>query len=170
VNSSATVGPSSGFASKYKVRIAIADSELLNVQRSKIHNYGLFAKNGFGKGEFVVEYQGEILRETIADEREKRAERAGNGDGGSCYMFRLDEDHVIDATLKGNCARFINHSCNPNCTCRMVEDENRKKHIMIIAKRDIAAGEEITYDYQFAVESEKLACLCGAPNCLGRLN
>ena len=168
--SSNTGGPSAGFASKYKVRTLIGDSEVLNVQRSKIHNYGLFAKNGFGKGEFVVEYQGEILRETIADEREKRAERAGNGDGGSCYMFRLDEDHVIDATLKGNCARFINHSCNPNCTCRMVEDDNRRKHIMIIAKREIAVGEEITYDYQFAVESEKLACLCGAPNCLGRLN
>ena len=67
-------------------------------------------------------------------------------------------------------ATFINHSCNPNCTCKMIEDENRLKHIMIIAKRDIAPGEEITYDYQFAVESEKLACLCGAPNCLGRLN
>jgi hypothetical protein len=158
-------------ASKYKIRIAVPDTDLLDVCRSKIHNYGLFAgKSGFQKGDHVVEYQGEILRETIADEREKRAERAGNGDGGSCYMFRLDDDHVVDATVKGNCARFINHSCQANCACKMIEDENRKKHIMIIAKRDIAPGEEITYDYQFAVESEKLACLCGAPNCLGRLN
>jgi len=163
-------GPTGNSATKYKTRIAIPDSDLLLVLRSKIHNYGLFSKNGFLKGEYVVEYQGEILRETIADEREKRAERAGNGDGGSCYMFRLDEENVVDATMKGNCARFINHSCNPNCTCKMIEDESKKKHIMIIAKRDISPGEEITYDYQFAVESEKLACLCGAPNCLGRLN
>ena len=155
---------------RYKVRSAIADIELLAVKRSVIHNYGLFSRNGFTKGEMVVEYQGEVLRQTIADEREKKAEREGDGDGGSCYMFKLDDDYVVDATLKGNCARFINHSCNPNCTCKMIEDENRLKHIMIIAKRDIAPGEEITYDYQFAVESEKLACLCGAPNCLGRLN
>lgn len=155
---------------KYKSRSGIPDINVLAVHRSKIHNYGLFARNGFGKGEMVVEYQGEVLRQTIADEREKKAEREGDGDGGSCYMFKLDDDYVVDATVKGNCARFINHSCNPNCTCKMIEDDTRQKHIMIIAKRDIAPGEEITYDYQFAVESEKLACLCGAPNCLGRLN
>jgi hypothetical protein len=157
-------------STRYKVRSLIPDEKVLSVQRSKIHNYGLFARNGFSKGDLVVEYQGEVLRQTIADEREKKAERAGDGDGGSCYMFKLDDDYVVDATVKGNCSRFINHSCNPNCSCKMVEDENRLKHIMIIAKRDVMPGEEITYDYQFAVESEKLACLCGAPNCLGRLN
>lgn len=157
-------------SAKYKSRSLVADLDVLAVKRSQIHNYGLFAKLGFGKGDMVVEYQGEVLRQTIADEREKRAEREGNGDGGSCYMFKLDDDYVVDATVKGNCARFINHSCNPNCTCKMVEDEQHRKHIMIVAKRDITQGEEITYDYQFAVESEKLACLCGAPNCLGRLN
>ena len=155
---------------RYKIRNAIPDIFLLSVKRSKIHNYGLFAKNAFIKGDMVVEYQGEILRQTIADEREKKSEREGDGNGGSCYMFKLDDDYVVDATVKGNCARFINHSCAPNCSCKMIEDETRQKHIMIIAKRDILPGEEITYDYQFAVESEKLACLCGAPNCLGRLN
>ena len=155
---------------RYRIRSGIPDLVVLAVRRSKIHNYGLFARNGFAKGDMVVEYQGEILRQTIADEREKKAEREGEGDGGSCYMFKLDDDYVVDATVKGNCARFINHSCNPNCSCKMIEDETRQKHIMIIAKRDILPGEEITYDYQFAVESEKLACLCGAPNCLGRLN
>jgi hypothetical protein len=155
---------------KYKIRSAVPDSTFLTVKRSKIHNYGLFAKNGFSKGDMVVEYQGEVLRQTIADEREKKAEREGDGDGGSCYMFKLDDDYVVDATVKGNCSRFINHSCNPHCSCKMIEDDTRQKHIMIIAKRDILPGEEITYDYQFAVESEKLACLCGAPNCLGRLN
>ena len=168
VSSELPVSADSGV--KYKVRSSIPDSHVLSVKRSKIHNYGLFSRNGFSKGEMVVEYQGEVLRQTIADEREKKAEREGDGDGGSCYMFKLDDDYVVDATVKGNCSRFINHSCNPNCTCKMIEDENRTKHIMIIAKRDILPGEEITYDYQFAVESEKLACLCGASNCLGRLN
>ena len=157
-------------ASRYKVRSGIADKDLLAVKRSKIHNYGLFARNGFAKGEMVVEYQGEVLRQTVADEREKRRERQGGGDGGSCYLFALDNEYVVDATVKGNCARFINHSCSPNCICKVIEDDSRQKHLMIIAKRDIAPEEEITYDYQFAVESEKLACLCGAPNCLGRLN
>ena len=112
----------------------------------------------------------DMIRKIRADEREKKSEREGDGNEGSCYMFKLDDDYVVDATVRGNCARFINHSCCPNCTCKMIEDDSRNKHIMIIAKRDILPGEEITYDYQFAVESEKLACLCGAPNCLGRLN
>jgi hypothetical protein len=171
MTSASTDVPVTGDTSmRYKVRSSIPDERILAVKRSKIHNYGLFARNGFTKGDLVVEYQGEILRQTIADEREKKSERQGDGDGGSCYMFKLDDDYVVDATVKGNCSRFINHSCNPNCSCKMIEDETRQKHIMIIAKRDILPGEEITYDYQFAVESEKLACLCGAPNCLGRLN
>ncbi len=77
---------------------------------------------------------------------------------------------MVDAMRIGNCARFINHSCGPNRICRVMERENKQGHIVIIAKRDIGAGEEITYDHQFAVESEKLMCSCGAPECLGRLN
>ncbi|KAF4714180.1 hypothetical protein FOZ63_019128, partial [Perkinsus olseni] len=170
----------------YRIRAQTDDGEVLEVKRSRIHNYGLFAKVRFAKGDMVVEYAGEIVRHSVADCRERYYEEEMLM-GQCCYMFRLDEHYVVDATLRGNTARFINHSCNPNCVCRVVEDPvplaseddtsfrgvvraSHKKHIMIVAKNDIGAGEEITYDYQFAVESEKLACKCGAPNCLGRLN
>ena len=155
-------------AMQYRQRSLLPDTDLLLVKSSRIHSNGLFAKQAFRKGEMVVEYVGELIRQSVADLREKRDENEGVE--GSCYMFRLDEEWVVDATKVGNCARFINHCCSPNCSCRVLECENHKKHIMIFAKKDIAQGEEITYDYQFAVESEKLACSCGAPNCLGRLN
>lgn len=84
---------------------------------SKIHNYGkyqivnpgLFAGRSYAKGEFVIEYVGEIIRNPISDIREKQYEQEGFGD---CFMFRLDADYVIDATLRGNHARYINHSCD----------------------------------------------------------
>ena len=84
-------------------------------------------------------------------------------------MFRFDADNIIDATKYGNLARFINHCCEPNCKTQCNEI-NGKKHILLLAKKFIKAGEEITYDYNFEVESEKIQCRCGAKNCRGRLN
>ena len=84
-------------------------------------------------------------------------------------MFRFDADNIIDATKFGNLARFINHCCEPNCYSQCNEI-NGKKHIFLLAKKFIKAGEEITYDYNFEVESEKIECRCGAKNCRGRLN
>ena len=75
----------------------------------------------------------------------------------------------IDATKYGNLARFINHRCDPNCSAQsnVILD---KKHIILYAKRHIKAGEEITYDYNFECEAEKILCRCGSKNCQGRLN
>ena len=157
-------------STQFRVRSGIADSELLAVRSSKIHSNGLFARQDIRKGEMVVEYSGDLIRHSVADLREKQAIEAQEGADGSCYMFRLDDEFVVDATARGNCARFINHSCQPNCICKVVECDEKKRHIVIVAKHDIAKFDEITYDYQFAVESEKLLCSCGAPNCLGRLN
>lgn len=86
--------------------------------------------------------------------------------------FRLDGNFVVDATTSGNVARFINHSCEPNCCCRVITSESDSHHIVIFASRDINIGEEITYDYKFNVEEEslKLKCRCGASSCLGRMN
>jgi hypothetical protein len=146
------------------------DGEVLEVRGSQIHANGLFARQRIEKGEMVVEYKGDLIRHAVADLREKKASDDQEGGDASCYMFRLDDEYVVDATFRGNCARFINHSCQPNCYCKVVECDERKRHIVIFAKHDIQQDEEITYDYQFAVESEKLLCSCGAPNCLGRLN
>ena len=84
-------------------------------------------------------------------------------------MFRVDADKIIDATKYVNLARFINHSCDPNCTAQSNEI-NGRKHILLYAKKYIKLGEEITYDYNFESETEKIQCRCGAPNCQGRLN
>lgn len=66
-------------------------------------------------------------------------------------MFRIDDDVVIDATLTGNAARFVNHSCDPNCASRIISVEG-VKHIVIFAERHIDTGEEFTYDYKVRVE------------------
>lgn len=86
--------------------------------------------------------------------------------------FRLDTRYIVDATTSGNLARFINHSCEPNCCCRVIASEDGSHHIVIFASREINIGEEITYDYKFNVEEEslKVKCRCGAPACLGRMN
>lgn len=139
----------------------------LQVCKSAIHGYGLFTKEALSEGQAIVEYQGELISQQVADVREALYEEMGVG---SCYLFRLDATTIIDATTTGNLARFINHSCDPKAFARSVTVENDKKKILIFAKRHIVAGEEITYDYKFPIEEEALRCDCGAPNCVGRMN
>ncbi|XP_068608828.1 histone-lysine N-methyltransferase SETD1B-A [Brachionichthys hirsutus] len=134
--------------------------------RSHIHDWGLFALEPIAADEMVIEYVGQNIRQVIADMREKRYEEEGIG---SSYMFRVDHDTIIDATKCGNFARFINHSCNPNCYAKVVTVESQKK-IVIYSRQPIIVNEEITYDYKFPIEDEKIPCLCGAENCRGTLN
>jgi len=91
---------------------------------------------------------------------------------GSCYLFRLDKTDIIDATRKGGMARFMNHCCEPNAFARVIptDDEGINKHIIIMAGRDIQEGEEVTYDYKFPLEENKLRCYCGAAKCKGYMN
>ncbi|CAG8459868.1 6471_t:CDS:10, partial [Paraglomus brasilianum] len=157
----------------------------LRFAKSQIHDWGLFAMEHIDASDMVIEYVGEVVRQSVADHRERRYEQEGVG--GS-YLFRIDDDTVIDATKKGNIARFINHSCSvglyiirvgsdgeewnwirPNCTAKIITLDGQKK-IGIYAKRDIEIGEEITYDYKFPFEDSKIPCLCGAPTCKGYLN
>ncbi|KAI1701207.1 SET domain-containing protein [Ditylenchus destructor] len=143
-------------------------SKMIKFARSRIHGWGLYALENIAPEEMIIEYVGEKVRPTVADEREKSYERRGMG---SSYMFRIDGDAVIDATKMGNHGRFINHSCNPNCTARVVTVDGDKR-IVIYSKRLIEKGEEITYDYKFAREEEasKIECLCGARCCQKYLN
>lgn len=141
--------------------------ERMLVRKSSIHGYGLFLKEPVSDGQMIVEYQGQMINQTIADERERRYEEQGVG---SCYMFRLDEKTIIDATRCGNLARFINHSCDPKAFARIVAVEGGEKKIVIFAKRAIAVGDEVTYDYKFPIEDEAIRCDCNAPNCIGRMN
>uniref|UniRef100_A0A1I8H2I9 [histone H3]-lysine(4) N-trimethyltransferase n=2 Tax=Macrostomum lignano TaxID=282301 RepID=A0A1I8H2I9_9PLAT len=138
----------------------------LKFDRSGIHSWGLFALETIAQDEMVVEYTGQIIRRSIAETREQAYERAGIG---SSYLFRIDDAFVIDATKCGNNARFINHSCSPNCYAKVITVEGEKK-IVIYSKREIRRNEEITYDYKFPYEEEKIICLCGTASCRGTLN
>ncbi|KAK6357572.1 histone methyltransferase set1 [Orbilia javanica] len=137
--------------------------------RSAIHNWGLYAMENISNNEMIIEYVGEIVRQQVADLREKNYLRSGIG---SSYLFRIDETTVIDATKKGGIARFINHSCTPNCTAKIIKVEGTKR-IVIYALRDIHKDEELTYDYKFEREidsEERIPCLCGSSGCKGFLN
>ncbi|XP_058050480.1 histone-lysine N-methyltransferase 2A isoform X3 [Ahaetulla prasina] len=141
--------------------------EAVGVYRSPIHGRGLFCKRNIDAGEMVIEYAGNVIRSILTDKREKYYDSKGIG----CYMFRIDDSEVVDATMHGNAARFINHSCEPNCYSRVINIDGQK-HIVIFAMRKIYRGEELTYDYKFPIEdaSNKLLCNCGAKKCRRFLN
>ena len=81
--------------------------ESVGVFGSHIHGLGLFCLQEIDSGDMVIEYAGTVIRSTLTDYRERFYESKGIG----CYMFRIDSDEVVDATMSGNMARFINHSC-----------------------------------------------------------
>ncbi|MBN3309580.1 SET1A methyltransferase, partial [Amia calva] len=157
---------------------AVMDSDLLKLNqlkfrkkklrfgRSRIHEWGLFAMEPIAADEMVIEYVGQNIRQVVADMREKRYAQEGIG---SSYLFRVDHDTIIDATKCGNLARFINHCCTPNCYAKVITLESQKK-IVIYSKQPIGVNEEITYDYKFPIEENKIPCLCGTENCRGTLN
>lgn len=162
--------------------------KLVKFERSAIHNWGLYADENIAANDMIIEYVGEIVRQRVADLREAKYDQQGVG---SSYLFRIDEDTVIDATKKGGIARFINHCCTPNCTAKVIKVDNSKR-IVIYALRDIARGkspslcskltasilifladEELTYDYKFEREpnpDDRIPCLCGSVGCKGFLN
>ncbi|KAL6727100.1 hypothetical protein Aduo_009007 [Ancylostoma duodenale] len=138
--------------------------------RSKIQGLGLYAKRDIHMGDMIIEYKGEVIRSEVGEMREKRYVAQNRG----VYMFRIDEDLLVDATMAGGPARYINHSCDPNCSTRILAagPYPEDKKIIITANRPIKALEELTYDYQFELEdtSDKIPCLCGAPNCVKWMN
>lgn len=101
--------------------------------RSAIHNWGLYAMENISANDMIIEYVGEIVRQQVADMREIKYLKSGIG---SSYLFRIDDTTVIDATKRGGIARFINHSCTPNCTAKIIKVEGSKR-IVIYALRDI---------------------------------
>ncbi|XP_050313508.1 histone-lysine N-methyltransferase trithorax [Anthonomus grandis grandis] len=151
-------------AMKFK-NLKLTSKYSVGVYRSRIHGKGLFCLRDIEPGEMVIEYAGEVIRSILTDKREKFYNSKGIG----CYMFRVDDNFVVDATMKGNAARFINHSCDPNCYSKVVEIMG-SKHIIIFALRRILSGEELTYDYKFPFEEDKIPCTCGARRCRKFLN
>ncbi|KAK0916352.1 histone methyltransferase set1 [Friedmanniomyces endolithicus] len=143
--------------------------KLVKFDRSAIHGWGLYAEENIGQNEMIIEYVGEKVRQKVADMREIRYEKQGVG---SSYLFRMLDDEIVDATKKGGIARFINHSCSPNCTAKIIKVEGTPR-IVIYALKDIGKNEELTYDYKFEREygsTDRIPCLCGSANCKGFLN
>jgi len=149
-------------------RRAAAAAELpYEVRRSRIHGRGVYATRRIVKGTRVVEYIGERISHEVAD---ARYDEKGDDDGHT-FLFVVDDDICIDAGVGGNAARYINHSCAPNCET-LIDD----KRVFIEAIRDIEPGEELGYDYQLTWESTddpaELAlydCRCGAAQCRGTM-
>ncbi|WP_395770754.1 SET domain-containing protein [Arenimonas sp.] len=149
-------------------------SSKFEVRRSKIHGSGVFAAKNIKKGEFIIEYKG-LLR----SHEEVDAAYDGEDETGHTFLFTLNEDFVLDANIKGNEARWINHSCDPNCDSEHIDAEDgdkSKDRIEIKAIRDIKAGDELSYNYGIRLverHTSKLkklwACLCGSPKCTGTM-
>ncbi|XP_029102170.1 histone-lysine N-methyltransferase 2C isoform X4 [Scleropages formosus] len=135
--------------------------------RSRIQGLGLYAARDIEKYTMVIEYIGTIIRNEVANRKEKMYESQNRG----VYMFRIDSEHVIDATITGGPARYINHSCAPNCVAEVVTFEKGHK-IIISSNRKIQRGEELCYDYKFDLEDDqhKIPCHCGAVNCRKWMN
>ncbi|CAD6892510.1 unnamed protein product [Tilletia laevis] len=141
-----------------------ARKKQLRFAKSPIHDWGLYAMEQIPAGDMVIEYVGEVIRQQVADEREKRYERQGQF---STYLFRVDDELVVDATMKGNIARLMNHCCTPNCTAKILT-VNGEKRIALFAKSTILPGQELTYDYKFQStgdDADQISCLCGSPQC-----
>ncbi|WOL02330.1 histone-lysine N-methyltransferase ASHH1 isoform X1 [Canna indica] len=134
--------------------------------KTEDRGWGLLADEDIKAGQFVIEYCGEVISWKEAKLRSQAYESAGLRDA---YIIYLNAYESIDATHKGSLARFINHSCQPNC-------ETRKWNVLgevrvgIFAKQDIPAGTELAYDYNFEwFGGAKVRCLCGASCCSGFL-
>jgi SET domain-containing protein len=137
------------------------------IRESAIAGKGAFALRAIKKGERIIEYTGERITHAEADLRYDD----DSMDVHHTFLFTVSKRICIDATHTGNDARFINHSCEPNC-----ESEIERGRVFIDAIRDIAAGEELFYDYAYersGDETEKdevqYRCLCGAASCRGSI-
>lgn len=151
---------------------SIPPAELLpethyKVRHSSVHGNGVFAARKIAAGARIIEYQGKRITEKQANKRFGQ----DPDNPFHTFFFSLENGKLIDGGDEGNDARWINHSCEPNC-----EAQEEKGRVYIHALRDIARGEELNYDYGLVID-EKLtkqlkkdyACRCGSPSCRGTM-
>lgn len=143
-------------------------------RRSEIHGNGVFANVQIEKGERIIRYRGRLRTHEEVDE-----EYGGEEENGHTFLFTLNDEYVIDGNFDSGVARWINHSCSPNCEAVVEEDAHGRKDrdkVFIEALRRIRPGEELTYNYGIVLEErytpklKKLwGCRCGAPDCTGTM-
>ncbi len=144
-----------------------AGGRRIQVRRSGVHGKGVFALADIAEGETLIEYLGEIITWRAAQRRHPH----DPSDPNHTFYFHLDEKFVIDAKVGGNSARWINHSCDPNC-----EADETGGRVFIKALRNIPVGKELNYDYGLIIEERytpklkaQYPCWCGARACRGTL-
>jgi SET domain-containing protein len=129
----------------------------LTVRPSKIHRWGVYALEDIPKGRKVVEYTGERVSR-------REAKRRAESNEIHC-LFTLDKYWYLDGAVGGSGAEYINHCCDPNTESRIV-----KGHVLYFAIRPIRKGDELTVDYHFGKNQERVECKCGSPKCRGVIN
>ncbi|MGJ7527036.1 SET domain-containing protein [Variovorax sp. GB1P17] len=139
----------------------------IQMRRSDVHGNGVFAVQDLAEGETLIEYKGEIINWKEALRRHPHDPTQPN----HTFYFHIDDGRVIDGNVKGNDARWINHSCEPNC-----EADETDGRVFIKALRNIAAGEELNYDYGLVIDEpytpkllSEFPCWCGSEQCRGTL-
>lgn len=138
------------------------------VKGSRIAGKGAFATRDIKKGERIIEYLGERISHAVSDARYDDH----SGPAHHTFLFNVNRSVVIDAYVDGNAARFINHSCDPNC-----ESEIERGRVFVDAIRPIKKGEELAYDYAYGRdgtetpddETDLYGCRCGAKKCRGSI-
>lgn len=137
------------------------------MRNSPVHGRGVFARRPIAAGARVIEYRGELIPWDLALEPHPHDPSQPN----HTFYFSLDDGRVIDANVGGNAARWINHGCAPNCEARQIGER-----VFIHALRDIAAGEELFYDYRLSLDARytarlkrEFACHCAQPGCRGTM-
>jgi SET domain-containing protein len=128
----------------------------LEIRASKIHRFGVYACERIPPRRKVIEYTGELI---------SRRETKRRGNGRFTYLFSLDSYWTLDGAFGGSGAEIINHSCDPN-----LRSSIQKGHILYFSTRAIKPGEELTVDYRFSDDIERVKCACGAKSCRGEIN
>ncbi len=150
--------------------LPLASRSQYTKRRSGRHGLGVFAVRPIKAGTRIIEYTGELISH---DEGERRYPTAPDyhEEPEHTYLLQLDDDRVIDANIGGNDARFINHSCAPNCEPMPALDR-----MWIVSVRDIRVGEELAYDYAIELDEphtparkKRFPCRCGARTCRGSI-
>lgn len=139
------------------------ENTYLEVRESQLHGKGAFAKRHIPAGTVIIEYKGEIVPPEEVDNIMSHTD-----DPDHTFTFSLSTGAVIDGGVNGNDARWINHSCEPNCEAHE-DDDNR---VWIRALKDIEPGTELTFDYKLCIDEpftdslkQRYKCLCGSPSC-----
>lgn len=142
-------------------------NEYTYLKESKIHNKGVFASKKILKGTKLIEYTGELISKEEGTKRSTLTHDAQKNDSskGGVYIFDIDEENDLDGNVENNYAKYINHSCEPNC-----EFDGEGKKIWVNAIKEIKKDEELSINYGFVWDEKDYhehVCKCGSKKCIG---